>query len=221
MTPSEPTHSADAEGSAYLDGLAGRCADTVADPEVYAEGARLRAALLAQGAASDTASALPLQPPPPGPPDGWADVLARSTAGRRAANAPRFWSGAWTRRPVWAGLAAAVLLAAVGLWQARPTDDDAWRGGSGAAAATWFTAQPQADAQALVTELQALAATVRASPLPAGGVLVDVHLPATATAAQRDAVNTRLAALDTALDAQGRCQVRVLLAVGASSAAGR
>ena len=220
MTPIEPTHSADAEGPAYLDGRAGRRAGAAADPEAYAEGARLRAALLAHGAVGDTASAPPPLPPPP--PDGWADVLARASAGPGAANAPGFWSAAWTRRPRRAGLAAAaVLLAAVGLWQARPTDDEAWRGASEVAAATWFSAQPQADAQALVAELQAMAASARASPLPAGGMLVDLHMPAAATAAQRDAVNARLAALDTALDAQGRCQVRVLPAAGTASAAGR
>jgi hypothetical protein len=174
---------------AYLDGLAGRPGAPNAPAPDHAEGARLRIALQHESALNAPQRA----------PD-WADVLTREAANE--AKPPN----TWTSRPAWAALAAGVAVCAVLAWSVRPSEESAWRGGAGdGEPATWISPQPQADAAVLTKELQALGALVVATPLGAHAVGLAVQAPPD----KREAINTRLAVLDTALDANGRVRLRV------------
>jgi hypothetical protein len=69
----------------------------------------------------------------------------------------------------------------------------------------WRTNEPQSAARALASELQALGAQVEQQP-DANGIRLLITVPPAASVA----VNERLAALETAVDAQGRLSLRVL-----------
>ncbi len=168
---------------AYLKGLSGH---PVAQPDdaqtmTQAEGTTLRQALLEEGTA-------PVHEP------NWQDVLAREAANEPAAR-PRFW----------AGLAASVVACVLATWWFWPVDDNAMRGGGGSAAALWRSAQPLQEARNLASQLQAAGAQVELAVQANGDVLMNVQ----AALEARAAVNGQLAALDTALGANGQVQIRV------------
>ena len=102
-----------------------------------------------------------------------------------------------------AGLVLVVTLGWLG-W----SDDEApvMRGGpSGAGQAQWLTAEPADHAQALATDLRALGAQVRVEADGSAWVLY-IEAPAP----MRAVIDGRLQVLDTALDAAGRLELRVL-----------
>ncbi len=174
---------------AYLQGLSGRPALGGMDAPAHAEGATLREALL-DGPEVPTRGA------------DWQDVLAREAANEPAVR-PRFW----------AGLAASVMAYMLAIWWFWPLDDNAMRGGGGAGGggsptALWRSAQPAQDASSLATQLRIAGAQVEVAAQTNGDVLMSVQ----AAAEARAAVDAQLAALDTALNAQGQVQIRVTAA---------
>lgn len=191
-----PGNAAD-EGQRWLDGLAGR--DGAGDD--HADGKLLRDSLKPSESVD--------MPP-------WAEIERRaelaamrvSVGQMHAASAravPAANASAWR---AWVGVAAALVLGvglAVALWL--PSTESTMRGvgTTGAGDAMWRVAEPQQAAQALASELQALGAQVA---LQAEGASVRLVIAAPVSAAV--AVNQRLAALETALDAQGQLSLRVV-----------
>ena len=169
------------DDKAFLDGLAGRLGSPGLD---HAEGQRLRAALLADGVDAG----------PAGAPD-WESVSAAT-----AANEPRFGARVWA-----GGAAAALSLCALGLWWTEPTEPTTMRGTQGAETATWLSAQPRADALALAAELRAIGAQVDLVMATDGSVTLSVQ----AEPGKRQAVDERLAGLETALNPSGHLHLVV------------
>ena len=189
----------------WMDGLAGRPGTGSA---AHGEGARLRAALAPD--AQDTPAAT------------WHDIEARARAATAAdglaepavlhtpaatarpgtaANDPRPW-----RKFAWA----AALVLGVGLVTLmappEPTPEPALRGvgGAGAQGAQWRVEQPVEAAEALAAELRGLQADVSVKR-DGEAVVLSIHARPGAV----DAVNARLAGLETGLDAEGRLQLVV------------
>jgi hypothetical protein len=177
------TEPGDRDGEQWLDGLAGRPGEGAA----HAQGQRLRQAI---APAQDGASAPP-----------WREIERRAagladTVPGAAANDPL-----WRR---WQGWAAAALLASAVMVVMRSVEPDAVeRGGSGSAP-TWVVDEPRRAAEALAGELRALGAAVTVDAVGDGLVL---RIRAAAPAAE--AVNRRLQALETALDADGTLSLQV------------
>lgn len=193
------TEPGDPDIDRWLDGLAGRPGEGAA----HAEGQRLRQALQPEGQAQkprlswaqleQRAAAETLAPPPSPAPEAPSPVLAPRPA---AAN-----DGWW--RP-WHGWAAAVLVTACVALVMQQSEPEPQLRGSGGTVATWVVDDPQAAADRLATELRGLGAQVQARPVEGQ---VELTLQASGTAAE--AVNRRLAPLETALDAAGTLTLRV------------
>lgn len=192
LKPEDPDSVAGAE--AWLDGLAGRGG---IGPE-YDEGRLIRESVL---------GLTPIEMPP------WSEIERRAAQvepdsqvavvaepeQRSAANQP-FWRVAY-------GLAAALVLGVAVTWVVhRPEPEATMRGGvQGTSSwATWVVVQPDAAAKQLALELQALGAQVDQTRLGA-----EQQLRVQARPEVQAAVNQRLAALELALDAQGRMNLRV------------
>lgn len=184
MAPEQPDQESP---DPWLDGLAGRSGND--------EGRRLRAALLT------------VPPPAQAEPPPWSEIERRAsvTAQDRTAANDRAW---W---PL-VGCAAVVLLGTAVLvgwpeWH-HPSDDQpetALRGvGASAESARWLVANPQTAATALADELRLLGATVSLQQ-ESNGIRLLVVVPGAAT----EAVNQRLAALETALDTEGKLSLWV------------
>lgn len=188
MTSPE-SETGDREVKAWLDGLADRPGDSAA----HAEGRQLREALMP--------GKLELEPPP------WSELEARAARPEatrsNAANAQRWGRMAWLASM---GVASVVGVAVWAPW-AEPGGDPQMptlRGAAGSTAATWLTINPRSDAERLAADLRSLGATVDLKD-QAGHIVMSVR----ATAERRDAVNLRLAALETALDASGSLTIKV------------
>lgn len=205
MKTDQPMDGAGAEAAHnWMEGLAGRPGTGTA----HGEGARLRAALAPD--AQDTPAAT------------WHDIEARARAATAAdgvaepavlhtpaatsrpgtaANDPRPW-----RKFAWA----AALVLGVGLVTLmappEPTPEPALRGvgGAGAQGAKWRVEQPVEAAEALAAELRGLQADVSVKR-DGEAVVLSIHARPGAV----DAVNARLAGLETGLDAEGRLQLVV------------
>lgn len=180
----------------WLDGLTGRAGQGAA----HAEGQRLRDAL---------------RPDEPADMPPWAEIERRAGAlepsdqgselggtpsPAEAANQP-----AW-RQP-WYGIAAALMLAAalaMSMWPEPKGDGLRGVAPSGPNEAMWRVPRPVDAARTLASELQALGARVELQSDDAGA-----RMQITAPALAVPAVNQRLAALETAVDAQGRLTLRV------------
>lgn len=196
--PTLPNSDADATHQ-WLDGLTGQTGSGAA----HREGARVRDALVPDHRDAVNAS--------------WRDIEARAGAtvdasrqtlstapaavGRPAgaANAP-----AWWRKFGWA--AALMLGVAIGalMLQTAPTPDAALRGigDPGSQGAQWLVERPKEAAESLAAELRGLQADVA---LTADGDTVILHIQAPPERVK--AVNARLAALETGLDAEGKLQL--------------
>jgi hypothetical protein len=189
------TEPGDPDIDRWLDGLAGRPGSGAS----HAGAERLRHALQPEGQATS-------------PKLSWAEIEQRAAAQRTPEvaaapsplEAPRPAAandGMW--RP-WQGWAAAVLVAAcLALVMQQREPEPVLRGG-GSAAARWVVDNPQAAAQSLATELRALGAGVEVENT---GPQVILRLRATGAAAA--AVNRRLGALETSLDASGTLVLNV------------
>lgn len=189
------TEPGDPDIDRWLDGLAGRPGEGAA----HAEGDRLRHALQPEGQAAS-------------PKLSWAEIEQRAAAQHRPevtaapspASAPRPAAandGLW--RP-WQGWAAAVLVAACVALVMQQRDPEPVLRGSGTAVARWVVDDPQASAQALAAELRALGAGVEVEN--AGSQVI---LRLRAKGAATEAVNRRLGALETSLDASGTLVLNV------------
>lgn len=174
------------DGQDWLDALAGRRHD--------ADAQALRDALL---------------PLPPVAPPTWDHIEARAavvpalaqgagTARTKAAN------DAWpVTRLAWA--AVLVLAVALGAWLVQPETSDGLRGGP-ASIPVWRVPDAPAAAERLAAELRQSGAVVELAQQPgAGRVVLRIAAPPSSVAA----VNARLAALETGLDAQGRLELSV------------
>ena len=184
----------------WLDGLAGRAGSGAA----HAQGRQVREALL-----PDDAAALPP----------WEHIVQRAAAQAQAADAsitpvrhdrlrPAQPAANQPRWRPWYALAASVVLAVTVVVALQPGPDEvAMRGAGGqpTTTAVWRVAQPQEAAAALAADLRALGAAVE---LKASGQ--EATLLIEAPAATLNAINQRLAALESTLDAQGRLSLRVL-----------
>lgn len=204
MKPEQPVDKPDVGATgAWMDGLKGRPGAGLA----HGEGGRIRAALVPDARDAPKAT--------------WGDIVARAAAetaadpvvaqagppaqaGRpkpaEAANDPWPW-----RRFGWA----AALVMGVGmftLWAPAPSPDPALRGGVGAVqpGPQWLVQHPWESANALAAELHSLQAEVR---MTREGDAVMLHIQARPDAV--NAVNARLAVLETGLDANGRLQLAV------------
>lgn len=193
LTPEDPDSVASAE--AWLDGLAGRSGT---GPE-YDAGHLIRKSVLGLP---------PVEMPP------WSEIERRAAqAGPTAqmAVAVKSEKGAAANQPVWRlayGLAAALVLGVAVTWVVhRPEPEAIMRGGvQGTSSwATWVVVQPDAAAEQLALELQALGAQVDQTRLGS-----EQQLRVQARPEVQAAVNQRLAALELALDAQGRMSLRVI-----------
>lgn len=205
MTSERPPDDAGPDALApWLNGLAGRAGSG----QAHEDGTRLRKALTtgaedaplaswrdiearARAEASPDRAARPADQPP----------VAAMSRPRVAANEPRRWPAiGW----------AALLALAVGLvtWMSPPTPapDEALRGAGSpqAPGARWLTEQPRQSAEALATELRGLGADVA---LTTDGAATILHIQAPPAAAS--AINARLSALETGLDADGRLRLSV------------
>lgn len=189
----------------WMDGLAGR----PGAGQEHAEGARIRAALAPEAQDSpvarwqdieararvDAASGAIANPADP-------QVLAGRARAEKAANDSRPWRWlAWS----------AVVLLGVGLVNLMlppgSGPDEALRGVSGQASRgpLWLVERPQEAAEALATELRGLQAEVTVAS-EGDAVILSIRAPAGAV----NAVNARLATLETGLDAEGRLRLTVL-----------
>ncbi len=189
------------EAEQWLDGLAGRSGAGAA----HVQGRQLRDALLT----ADT----PALPP-------WEQIERRAAQRSQPADAvitpverdlpPKMAEAAnESRWHPWHALAASVILALTVLIAQQPAPEETgMRGlaGSAAATAVWRVAQPQQAAAGLAADLRALGAVVTLRP-QGQELALDIEAPAAAV----NAVNHRLAALESALDTQGRLHLRVLL----------
>ena len=171
--------------SAWLDGLAGRDAESPA----AREGASIRKALVGPD--------LKAEPPP----SGWGRVVGAAGGAGRAlpANEGDFRPWRW-------GIAASLVLAGgLVFWQYAPLGEDSQlRGTANAAGMLWLTPTPRESSEQLQTELQALGATVVLTPV-GDGFRLHVQSPE----AGRAAVNARLAEIEAALDARGQADIAV------------
>lgn len=196
MSESKRPGDATNEPMSWLDGLAGRSGTG----EAHAEGKRVRDALLPEPVAD--------QPP-------WEEIERRAglssvqkakpyrrkpSVGHEAAN-QRDW------RP-WLGVAAVLVLGTAitaSMWPVKRGDDghaaEMMRGvgASGSVEATWRVSDPEAAAKAFADELRGLGAQVT---LQADGATIRLMISAPPVAFA--AVNQRLSALETSVDAQGR-----------------
>ncbi len=189
-----------AQAEQWLDGLAGRTGAGAA----HAQGRQVREALL-----PDDTAALPP----------WEQIVQRAAAQPQAADAsitpiqhdsrrlaqPAANQPRW--RP-WYALAASVVLAVTVVVALQPGPDEVGMrgvGGQPTTTAVWRVAQPQEAAAALAADLRALGAAVELQ-----GSGQQVMLLIEAPAATTNAINQRLAALESTLDAQGRLSLRVL-----------
>ena len=179
----------------WLDGLAGRSGGG----HEHDEGRLIRESVLGLP---------PIEMPP------WSEIERRAAiAGHTAqmAVAVNSEKGAAANQPVWRlayGLAAVLVLGVAVTWVVhRPEPEATMRGGvQGTASwATWVVEQPDAAAQHLALELQALGAQVDQTKLG-----TDQQLRVQARPEVQAAVNQRLAALELALDAQGQMNLRVI-----------
>ena len=182
MAPERPD--AD-DASAWLDGLAGRDADSPA----AREGARIRKALIGP--------ALKAEPPP----GGWGRVV-----GPASAVGPALPANEGDFRPWRWGIAASVVLAGgLVFWQYAPLGEDLQLRGTASSAGTlWLTPTPRESSEQLQTELRALGATVVLTPVGEG-----FRLHIESPEASRVAVNARLAQIEAALDARGQADITV------------
>ena len=180
---------------AWLDGLAGRSGT---GPE-FDEGHLIRKSVLGLP---------PVEMPP------WGEIEQRAAQAGPAAQmavAVKLEKGAAANQPVWRltyGLAAALVLGVAVTWVVQQPEPEAtMRGGvQGTSSwATWVVVQPDAAAKQLALELQALGAKVDQTRLGA-----EQQLRVQARPEVQAAVNQRLAALELALDAQGRMNLRVI-----------
>lgn len=190
--------------SAWLDGLSGQ----PGTGQAHDEGSRLRQALapdagdVPRSSWQDIESRARRGAPSTVLSSGVAAPVVVATSSRQAAaNQPRRWSAlSW----------AALLMLVVGLvsWMSppAPAPHEGLRGADGAQAlgARWLTDQPLRDAESLAAELRSLGADVALST-DAGAIQLRIQAPPAAAAA----VNARLAAFETGLDAQGRLTLSV------------
>lgn len=194
-SPTPESHMSAGGTKAWLDGLAGRSGG---GPE-HDEGRLIREAVLGRP---------PIEMPP------WVEIERRAAqAGPAAQMAAAAKSEKWVaaNQPMWrlaCGLAVALVLGVAVTWVVhRPEPEATMRGGvkSTSSWATWVVAQPDAAAKQLALELQALGAQVDQSKPGA-----EQQLRVQAQPEVQAAVNQRLAALELALDAQGRMNLRVI-----------
>lgn len=206
MNSDRPIDDTDAASTGqWMDGLAGR----PGAGQEHAEGARIRTALAPEAQDSplaswqdieartnaDVASGTIANPADP-------QVLAVRARAEVAANDSRPWRWlAWS----------AVVLLGVGLVNLMlppgSSPDAALRGVSGQASRgpQWLVERPQVAAEALATELRGLQAEVTVTS-EGDAVILSIRAPAGAM----NAVNARLATLETGLDADGRLRLAVL-----------
>lgn len=190
------------DSQAWLDALAGRRPGGPGEADARA----LRKALLplpGTPAAPDwqalvnrsaTPAALPITPPSASGAPGSTQPLPP------AANDPR-----WARRLGWA--AAVAMATALAIVYVQPADESALRGGTNDPAANhahWVVPDLALSSQQLARDLRQAGASV--TLVEAGD---SIRLEVSAPAASRDAVNARLAPLDTAVDSQGHLIVMV------------
>ena len=182
MAPERPD--AD-DASAWLEGLAGRDADSPA----AREGARIRKALIGP--------ALKAEPPP----GGWGRVVGPVSGVGPALPANEGFFRPWR----WGLAASLVLTSGLIIWHYAPLRDDAQlRGTAATVSALWLTPTPRESSEQLQAELRTLGATV--SVTPAGeGFRLHIESPE----ASRAAVNARLAPIEAALDARGQADITV------------
>lgn len=179
---------------AWFEGLAGRGDDSKAGRD----GERIRAAL-------NISPDLDRKPEPD-----WAGVAGR-VPGSANVDPRRPAAANESLRPAsmpwrWALAAAVALAAALGIWRVTQQEPaEVMRGGGGQAAAVWRTAAPLESAEQLALELRSLGATVLLKQEANSIVIVSIEAPEPV----RDAVNQRLASLETALDSVGRLELRV------------
>lgn len=192
--------------SEWLDGLAGRPGTEA----VHGDGARVRAALAPDALDAPMAS--------------WHDIESRAGAGTAvdgapapagllstglgragptvAANDPSSW-----RNLAWAAAVALGLGLVTLLSPTTPRHDQVLRGVTDQRTngPRWLVERPSESAQALAHDLRALQADVTVTS-EGDAVILDIRArPGTA-----DAVNSRLAALETGLDAEGRLRLTVV-----------
>lgn len=194
MTNDPPLNDTDADAThRWLDGLTGQPGSGAA----HREGARARAALAPDERDTATAS--------------WRDIELRAgvesaaPAGdarpAQAANDPARW-----RRFGWAAaLMAAVAVAAL-VSHPPPTPDATMRGVGGPAApsAQWLVERPGEAAESLAAELRGLQADVTVT-VEGDATVLRIQAPPGAV----KAINARLAALETGLDADGTLTLSV------------
>jgi hypothetical protein len=206
MTSERPTDDADADAPAqWLDGLAGRPGTGPA----HEDGARVRAALAPQAGDTPLANWRDIESragveAPDDPAARPLDLTAQASRSRpgAAANDPGRWRAfGWA-----AALALAVGLVTL-MSQPTPAPDPALRGVNGqqAQGARWLVDQPLRAADALASDLRSLKAEVTVT-IEGDAAILHIQAPPGAVAA----INARLSALETGLDADGRLRLSVV-----------
>lgn len=191
-------------GAGWLDALAGRPGAHDATAEALRDALLPLPASAAAPAWSQIEARAAAEPAPPAV----ASPASPADKVRRVAEAANddFPGQRWSRL---AFVATVVLAVAVGVLWRPGADEPGLRGAASADGAVWRVADPAASAQALAVELKSLGAQVELQPEGAS-----VRLLIRADEASAAAVDRRLAALETALDAQHQLQLKVLPAAG-------
>lgn len=205
MTSERPPDDAGPDALApWLNGLAGRAGSG----QAHEAGARVRKALAPEAGDTPLASWRDIEarasteaPPDPAARPVDQPAVAAVPGPRVAANEPRRWPAVG-----WAALLA--LAVGVVTWMSPPTPapDEALRGAGSpqAQGARWLTDQPRQAAEALATELRGLGADV-ALTTDGDATVLQIQAPPGAASA----INARLSALESGLDADGRLRLSV------------
>ena len=173
------------DASAWLDGLAGRDADSPA----AREGASIRKALIGPTSRAE---------PPPG---GWGRVVGPVSGVGPALPANEGFFQPWR----WGLAASLVLTSGLIFWYHAPLRDDAQlRGTAATVSALWLTPTPRESSENLQADLRTLGATVALTPVGEG-----FRLHVESPVAVRAAVNERLAQIEAALDVRGQADITV------------